>query len=169
MHPLSGPLKLTVLDAISAAATPDLTICLTPTAKHYPLNGDFLFCFKISILSHSDDIITICIYQTPLKGLQGLGEVVHTVDQNSGHEVERSYKVSCWGFDGPLILPDVMFEDFVLGLPYERMFWLEGYNEVTGNGRGLRVFEPERRYKVRVTEALRGRFDGGGGGGGGRV
>jgi hypothetical protein len=116
------------------------------------LSGEPAFGFKLQVLSHEEDFITVCLHKTPLKELHGLDEVAQVVDEEN-EEVEWPYGIGC--FDGKESFPsDNTFEEFKPGLPYERTFWLEKYDKETSNGGELGVLDAGHSYKVSVSKTL---------------
>jgi hypothetical protein len=135
---------------------PQFSVSLAPTSSVCHLNGEPRFGFKLQILSHVDNIITICLHQTPLKELHSLEEIAY-VTNKEGEEVEWPWGIGCWEYDLPFP-DDLFFEDLEPGVPYERMFWLNEEDPETAQGDELGDLEAGREYKVKVSEELLGSF-----------
>ncbi|KAK7179600.1 hypothetical protein DPSP01_011652 [Paraphaeosphaeria sporulosa] len=80
-------------------AQPRFSLPLTPTADVCHLNGEPRLGFKLKILSHDNEIITVCLHQTPLKELHGPEEITYVT--NEGKELEWPYGIGYWEYDGP--------------------------------------------------------------------
>ncbi|KAF2676250.1 hypothetical protein K458DRAFT_380198 [Lentithecium fluviatile CBS 122367] len=151
---LPRPIKFTVFE--DADAPPQFSVSLAPTAEICHLSGEPRFGFKLQVVSHEEDVITVCLRKTPLKELHGLEEIAHVVDEED-EEVEWPYGIGC--FDGKEPFPsDDMFEEFKPSVPYKRTFWLEKYDKGTSNGGELGVLDAGRSYKVDVSKTLLGAF-----------
>lgn len=147
---LPRPIKFTVFDNVTAP--PQFSITLTPTANVCHLSGEPRFGFKLQVVSHEENVITVCLHKTPLKELHGLEEIACVVDEED-EEVEWPYGIGC--FDGKEPFPsDNMFEEFKPSVPYERTFWLEEYDKGTSNGGELGVLEAGSLYKVHVSKTI---------------
>ncbi|KAF2830911.1 hypothetical protein CC86DRAFT_464111 [Ophiobolus disseminans] len=143
-------------DPSPAAAQPRFSLSLTPTEDVCHLKGEPRFGFKLKILSLESDVITICLHQTPLKEIHGLEEIVYVTNEE-GEEVEWPYGIGCWEHTDPF--PDgLFFEEFKLGVPYERTFWLDKEDPATAQGGELGALEAGKMYKVQVSEDLIGAF-----------
>lgn len=136
----------------SAAAQPRFSLSLTPTADVCHLNGVPRFGFKLGILSHEDEFITVCLYKTPLKEIHGLGEIVYVTNEQ-GEEVEWPWGIGCWESDDPFP-NDYFFEEFKPGVPHERTFWLDKEDPATAQGGELGCLGAGKEYKVQASEDL---------------
>ncbi|KAJ4353639.1 uncharacterized protein N0V89_005369 [Didymosphaeria variabile] len=143
-------------DPSPAAAQPRFSLSLTPTADVCHLNGEPRFGLNLKILSHEDEIITICLHKTPLKEIHGLEEIVYVTNEE-GEEVEWPYGIGCWEYDEPFP-DDFCFEEFKSGVPYERTFWLDKEDPATAQGGELGSLETGKEYKVQLSEDLLGAF-----------
>lgn len=129
---------------------------MTPTADVCHLNGEPRFGFKLKILSHEDEVITVCLHKTPLKGLHGLEDIACVTDE-AGEEVELPWGIGCFEHDDPFP-DDVFFEEFKPGQPREEMFWLDKEDRATAQGGELECLRAGTEYKVRISEELLGSF-----------
>jgi hypothetical protein len=141
-------------DPSLAAAQPRFSLSLTPTADVCNLIGEPRFGFKLKILSHDDEIITVCLHQTPLKEMHSLEEIARVTNEE-GEEVEWPFSIGCWEYDYPFP-DDAFFEEFKPGVPYERTFWLDKEDPATAQGGELGDLEAKKEYKVQVGEDLLG-------------
>jgi hypothetical protein len=132
---LVKPTTYTMANATPAAAQPRFSLPLTPTADVCHLNGESRFGFKLKILSHEDEIITVCLHKTSLKEFHGL-EQIACVTNEEGKEVEWPLVIGCWEHDDPFP-GDYFFEEFRPGVPYERMFWLDKWDPATAREASL--------------------------------
>lgn len=151
---LPCPIKLSVFD--DTTAPPQFAVSLAPTAQVCHLSGEPRFGFKLLIMSHTEYVVTIWLYKTPLKELHGLEEIAHAVD-DEGDEVEWPYGIGCFD-NGERFPSDNMFEEFKPGVPYERTFWLEKFDKGTSNGGELGVLAADSSYTVGIGKALLGAF-----------
>lgn len=151
---LPRPVTLKVFD--DATAPLQLSVSLSPTADVCHLSGEPRFGFELQVVSHSDDVITVCLEKTPLKHFHGMEEIAHVVDEE-GEEVEWPYGIGC--FEGREPFPsDNMFEELEPNVPYERTFWLEKFNKETSNGGELEALESGQSYTAEVSKTLLGAF-----------
>jgi hypothetical protein len=141
-------------DSNPAAAQARFSLFLTPTADVCHLNGEPRFGFKLKILSHEDEVITVCLHKTPLKELNTLEDIALTTDEEGG-EVEWDFSIGCWEYDEPFPT-DFCFEEFRPRVPYERIFWLDKQDPSTAQGGELDNLEAGKEYKVQVSEVLLG-------------
>jgi len=147
---LPRPIKLTVFD--DATAPPQISVSLAPTAEICHLSGEPPFGFKLQIISHEEEVITLCLHKTPLKELHGLEEIAYVVDEE-GEEVEWPWGIGC--FEGKEPFPsDNMFEELKSDIPYERTLWLKKYDKETSNGGELEHLDAGSSYKVEVSKTL---------------
>lgn len=147
---MTRPITLAVLD--DDAAPLRLSMSLSPTADVCHLSGEPRFGFKLQVVSHSEDIITVCLNKTPLKELHGLEEIARVVNEE-GEEIEWPWGIGCW--EGREPFPsDIMFEELKPNVPYERTFWLEKFNKETSNGGELDDLESGQSYTVEISKTL---------------
>jgi hypothetical protein len=139
-------------DASPANAQPRFSLTLTPTADVCHLNSGPRFGFKLKILSHEDEVITVCLYKTPLKEIHGLGEIACVTDEED-EEAELPYVIGCWEHNDSFP-DDLFFEEFKPGEPREEIFWLDKEDPATSQGGELECLRAGTEYKVRISGEL---------------
>jgi hypothetical protein len=138
------PIAYTVLDNDMTLLL--ISVSVNPTDQVCHLSGEPRFGLKLEITSQYNEIITLCFYKTPLKGLHGLEEIVRVKDVE-GQQVEWDWEIGCW--EGPESFPsDDMFEEFKPGMPYVKIFWLTKPDE-NNNGGELTDLEAGKKYRER--------------------
>lgn len=146
---LPRPIKLHVFD--DTTAPPRISLSLSPTDKICHLSGEPRFGFALKVTSHAEKVITVCLHKTPLKELHSLDEIAKVEDEDD--EVEWPYGIGC--FEGREPFPcDDMFEELHPNVPFERMFWLEKYDDETSNGGELEELHAGVKYKGQVSKTL---------------
>ncbi|KAL5385319.1 hypothetical protein DPSP01_004778 [Paraphaeosphaeria sporulosa] len=151
---LPRPIKLNVFD--EATAPPQFSLSLTPTNKICHLSGEPRFGFKLEFTSHINEVITVCLYKTPLRELHGLEDVA-IVEDEGGEEVEWPWGIGCW--EGPEPFPsDDNFEELKPGVPYKTTFWLDKFDTRTSTGGELESLQARTRYTGMVSDDLRSGF-----------
>jgi hypothetical protein len=147
---LPRPIKINVFD--DTAAPLQLSISLLPTADTCHLSGEPRFGLKLQVLSHDEEIITICLHKSPLKEFHGLDEVARIFDEE-GERLDWPWGIGC--FEGRESFPsDDMFEELKPNVPYEKMFWLEKFDNDTSGGGELEELESGHTYTGEVSKTL---------------
>jgi hypothetical protein len=151
----SVPLKLTVFDDDSVP--PLFSMSLTPSANICHLSSHPRFAFRLVITSHAREPITVNFDKTPFRELRGLDDVVTVVDVDTNEEVEFPWGIGCWEND--VNFPtDFEFEEFIPGVPYKRMFYLNPFDSKASNGGELESLKEGLIYKADLNKNLPGSF-----------
>ncbi|KAM3081733.1 hypothetical protein ACMFMG_005180 [Clarireedia jacksonii] len=150
---MPGPITFTAHDSISAFI-PKLSISISASAEACHLSSKPPFSFELSITSHSKDIITIWLDKSPLSELHGLEDIVKTIDEETGEEVEWPWVIGCFSPPRDYFPDNSTFEEFTPEVSYLRTFSLDPFDSRTSNGGELESLEVGRKYRVSLNKCF---------------